>query len=80
MLRELKSTLVVLKDRKTRHSLTQTCLENNISFTASPRATYSASEVERVKHFCVLENQHAHAPAHIIATPDTDLLSVALLA
>ena len=58
----------------------QTCLKNNNSFTASPRATYSASEVERVTHFYVLENQHTHAPAHVIAPPDTDLLSVALLA
>ena len=28
----------------------QTCLKNNNTFTASPRATYSASEVERVSH------------------------------
>ena len=59
----------------------QTCLKNNNYFTASPRATYSASEViERLTHFCVLENQLTHAPAHIIAPPDTDLLSVTLLA
>ena len=58
----------------------QTCLKNNTSLTASLRATYSALEVERVIHFCVLENQHTHAPAHIIAPPDTDLLSVAILA
>ena len=57
----------------------QTCLKNNDYFTASPRATYSASEVESVTYFCVLENQHTHAPPHIIAPPDTDLLSVALL-
>ena len=57
-----------------------TCLKNNNSLTASPRATYSASDVERVAHYCVLENQHTYAPAHIIAPPDTDRLSVALLA
>ena len=55
----------------------QACLKINNFFTASPRATYSASEVERVTHFCVLENQHTHAPAHIIVPSDTDLLSVA---
>ena len=42
------------------------CLRNNNFFTASPRATYSASDVESVTHFCVLENQHTHAPPHIL--------------
>ena len=54
----------------------QTYFKNN-SFIASPRATYSASDVENVTHFCVLEKHHTHAPPHIIAPPDTDLLSVA---
>ena len=58
----------------------QICLKNNNSFTASPRATYSASEVERVTHFWVLENQHTLAPPHMITPPDTDRLSVALKA
>ena len=57
----------------------QTCLTNNNSFTVLPRATYSASEVEGVAHFCVLDNQHTHALPHIIAPSDTNLLSVALL-
>ena len=56
----------------------QICLKNNNSFTASPRATYSASEVKRVTHFWVLENQHTLAPPHMITPPDTDRLSVAL--
>ena len=47
--------------------------------TVSLRATYSASDVEKETQFCVLENQHTHAPPHAIAPPDTDLLSVALL-
>ena len=55
-------------------------LKNNNSFTVLPRVTYSASDVERMTHFCVLENKHTHAPPHVIAPPNTDLLSVALLA
>ena len=58
----------------------QTYLKSNNSFAASPRATYSASDVERVTHFQVLENQHTHVSPDIIAPFDTDLLSIALLA
>ena len=59
----------------------QTCLKNNNYFTALPRATsFSASDVERVTHFCVLKKQNTHAPSHMIAPPDTDLLSVVSLA
>ena len=57
-----------------------TCLKNDNYFIVSSRATYSASDVESVTHFCVLENQHTHAPLHIIASPDTNLLAVDLLA
>ena len=73
VLRELQSTSVVLKDRKTRYSLMKrkTYLKNNNSFNASPRATYSASDVERVTHFCVLENQHTYASPHMFALSDT---------
>ena len=57
----------------------QICLKSNYSFTASPRATYSASEVERLTHFWVLENQDTLVPPHMITPPpDTDHLSVAL--
>ena len=56
-----------------------TCGKNCNSFTVSLRATHSASDVESVTHLCVLENQYPHAPPHIITSPDTDLLSVALL-
>ena len=57
----------------------QICFKNNNSLTASPRATYSASEVERVTHYLrVLENQHPLAPPHMITPPDTDRLPVAI--
>ena len=51
-----------------------------ISLIVSASATYSASVVESVTHFWVLEKQHKHAPAHVIALPETQLLSSALLA
>ena len=54
--------------------------KNIASLIVSASATYSVSVVESVTHFWVLENQHTHAPAHIIAPPETDLLSAALLA
>ena len=50
-----------------------------ISSMVSASATYSASVVESVTHLWVLENQHMHAPAHMTAPPETDLLSVVLL-
>ena len=37
-------------------------LKDDVSFTASPRATCSASDVERVTYFCVLEKQQIHVP------------------
>ncbi|CAB1117408.1 unnamed protein product [Ectocarpus sp. CCAP 1310/34] len=58
----------------------QICLKNKISFTSSPSATYSASVVESVTHFCVLENQDTAPPPHVTIPPDTDLRSAALLA
>ena len=58
----------------------QTCLEKSTSLAMSPSATYSASVMESMTNFCVLENQLTHAPAHITNPPDTDLLSAALLA
>ena len=54
--------------------------KNIASLIVSASAAYSASVVESVTHFWVLENQHTHAPAHIIAPPETNLLSAALLA
>ena len=58
----------------------QTCLQKSTSLAMSPSATYSASVMESMTNFCVLENQLTHAPAHITNPPDTDLLSAALLA
>lgn len=46
----------------------------------SASATCSVSIVASVTRFWVLENQHTHAPAKIAAPPETDLLSVAVLA
>ena len=46
----------------------------------SAMAAYSASVVERVTPFRILENQHTQAPAYVITPPETVLLSVALLA
>ena len=57
----------------------QTCLEKSTSLAMSPSATYSASFVESVTHSCVLDNQLTHAPPHIINSPETDVLSAALL-
>ena len=57
-----------------------TCLIKRASLAHSDMATYSASVVESVTHFCVLENQLTAAPPHITTAPDTDLRSVALLA
>ncbi|CAB1107120.1 unnamed protein product [Ectocarpus sp. CCAP 1310/34] len=57
----------------------QICLKNKISFTTSPSATYSASVVESVTHFCVLENQDTAPPPHLTIPPDTDQVTYGLL-
>ena len=53
---------------------------NIASLVVSASAACAASVVERVSHFCVLENQHTHTCGHITAPPETDLRWVALLA
>ena len=58
----------------------QTCLENNTSIMTSASATYFASVVGNITHFCVLENQDTEAPPLITSRLETDVLSVALLA
>ena len=85
LLCEVPCPLVILENRisrlpKARKIKLHTHRMNIASLMVSASATYSASVVESVTHFCVLENQHTHAPAHIIAPPETDLLSVALMA
>ena len=82
---QIPRPLVILENRdacltKTRKKKHNTYLKNIASFMVSASATYSASVVECVTRFCVLENQHTLAPAHITASPEIDLLSVALLA
>ena len=57
----------------------QTCLIKSASLIPSAIATYSALDVERVMHFCVLENQLTAVPPHITTPPEADLVSVALL-
>ena len=57
-----------------------TCLIKSTFFILSAKATSSTSEVERVTHFCVPENQQTAAPPHITTPPEMDYLSVALLA
>ena len=44
---------------------------NKAPFTPSPRATYSASAVDNVKHLCVLLAQLTAAPPKVITVPDT---------
>ena len=55
-------------------------LEKIPTFLTSASATYSASVVGSLTHFCVLENQDTQAPPHITNPPETDLLSAALVA
>ena len=83
---QLYCTLVVLKNF---HAWYTTSRQNKTSHmphkkslfgTLRHMATCSASVVESVTHFCVLENQLTAAPPHITTPPDTDLRSVALLA
>ena len=54
--RKLHSARVVLDHRETQHTLPRQhesphMYQNSNSFTASPRATYSASVVEKFAHF-----------------------------
>ena len=85
VLRELHSTLIILKDRYMHGMPTsanvkrQTCLRKSTSFITSASATYSACVVESVTHFCVLENQDTQAPPHITNPLETGILSAALL-
>ena len=58
----------------------QTCVRNRTSFMTSASATHTASVVETVTHFCVLDNQDTQAPPHITSPPEDDLLSAAILA
>ena len=58
----------------------QTCLKNNNSYHCVAKGDILCFRSREGGTFCVLENHDTHAPAHIIALPDTDLLSVALLA
>ena len=85
VLRKLHCTLVVLEHWNARHPYIRQHKTSNLpkkstSLAMSPSATYSASVMESMTNFCVLENQLTHAPAHITNPPDTDLLSAALLA
>ena len=48
---------------------------NRASFTPSPRATYSASAVDKASHLCVLLAQLTAAPPKLIAVPDSERLS-----
>ena len=85
VLRKLHCTLVVLEHWNARHPYIRQHKTSNLpkkstSLAMSPSATYSASVMESMANFCVLENQFTHAPAHITNPPDTDLLSAALLA
>ena len=50
------------------------------SLNPSAIATYSASVEDNVTLFCVLEKNDTQAPAHITTPPETDILSVVLLA
>ena len=54
--------------------------KQHLSIMTSAGATYSASVVESVTHFCVLENQTTQAPPHITNPPETGLLSAVTLA
>ena len=55
----------------------RTPFTNKAYLTPSPGATYSASVVERVRIFCVLQNQLIDDLPIVTATPDTDLRSSA---
>ena len=48
----------------------QSCLRNRTSSMTSARATYSASVVDSVTQFCVLENHDTQAPPHITSPPE----------
>ena len=73
----VSSNTVINRGPNPRKTNIQTKRRNIASFIVSASATYSAWVVENVTHFCVLEKQHTHAPAHTIPRPATDLLSVA---
>ena len=82
---QLYYTLVVLKNFHARNSASRQNKTPHMpykkaSMAHSDMATYSASVVESVTPFCVLENQFTAAPPPVTTPPDTDLRSVALLA
>ena len=55
---------------------TKTALVNSASLDASYRATYSASQVAVVTHFCVLLFHPMAVSPNITTTPDKDLRSL----